>query len=222
MERIPDEAGASFSDDAGSAPPTPLFLAFLGALALSAVAVFWNGFGVGAVADFLLLAAVITGATLVMYAFLMIWATRAAQRADALALARPGALVVRAGRARGLSRMTRALRTEVPFVPLGLTLVADHTGLEVWVGPAEHPIRLARAPWEAVVEVRVTRVTRFGRAAGGLTVIVRDGEGGAAVELPVAVLGSGLGGLSVPTGVELEAIAEAIRERRTAAQHAAL
>lgn len=201
-------------DDTGAAAPTPLFLAYLGALALAALACFRGGIDVRATVDFLLLAAIVTGSVLVLFAGLMIWSTRAGQRAAALAAARPGALVLRGTRARGLARAVRALRTEVPFVPIGITLLADDSGIEVWSGSAEHPVRLGRAPWDAVADIRVTRVTRLGRSVGGITVSVRDGADGALVELPFAALGSGLGGLSVPTGVQLESLVEALRARR--------
>ncbi len=204
------------ADDTGTAAPTPLFLAYLVSLALAAVAAFFGGFGTDAVIDFLLLAAIVTGGVLVLFAVLMVWSTRAGHRAAALAAARPGALVLRGGRARGLRRAVRALRTEVPFVPIGLTLLADTTGFEVWCGSAEHPVRLGRVPWESVADIRVTRVTRLGRATGGVTVTVLDGAAGAGVELPFAVLGSGLGGLAVPDGPELEQIVCALRARRAA------
>lgn len=169
-----------------------------------------------AMIDFLLLAAIVSGAVLVLFAVVMIWAARAGQRAAVLAAARPGALVLRSGRASGVRRAVRALRTEVPFVPLGLTLLADHTGFEVWCGSPERPVRLSRAAWDAVADIRVTRVTRLGRASGGITVAVLDGDDGAPVELPFVVLGSGLGGLGAPSGPDLERIVCALRERRTA------
>ncbi len=206
-------------DDRGAAAPTPLFVAYVVALALSAVATFRGGVDARAIADFVLLAATLTGAALVLFAALMIWATRGRQRASALAAARPGALVLRGTRARGLAAAVRALRSEVPFVPIGVTLLADHRGLEVWSGAAEHPVRLGRAPWDAVADVRVTHVTRFGRSTGGITVSVLDGVDGGVVELPFAVLGSGLGGLSVPKGPELELIVESLRDRRADSVH---
>lgn len=220
MQQRVDGTRARAVDDTGAAAPTPLFLAYLGALVLAAAAAFHGGFGQDAVADFLLLAAIVTGSVLVLFAVLMIWSARAGHRADALAAARPGALVLRGGRAAGLRRAVSALRTEVPFVPVGLTLLADDRGFEVWCGSAEHPLRLGRAPWEAVSDIRVTRVTRLGRATGGITVTVLDGSEGAAVELPFAVLGSGLGGLAVPSGPELEQLVCALRARRTASVEA--
>src|SRR5690606_16409273 len=144
----------------------------------------------------------------------MIWAARAGQRAAVIAAARPGAIVLRAGRARGARRAVQALRAEVRFVPLGLTLLADDMGFEVWCGSPEHPVRLGRVAWDAVAEVRVSRVTRLGRASGGITVVVRDASDGAAVEVPFLVLGSGLGGLGAPTGPQLEHIACALGARR--------
>lgn len=204
------------ADDTGSAAPTPLFLAYLASLGLSAFAAFFGGLGTDAVIDFLLLAAIVTGGVLVLFAVLMIWSARAGHRAAALSTARPGALVLRGARARGLRRAVRALRTDVPFVPLGLTLLADDTGFEVWCGSAEHPVRLGRASWERVADIRVTRVTRLGRATGGITVTVLDGPDEAGVELPFAVLGSGLGGLTVPDGPELENIVCTLRARRAA------
>jgi len=215
MQRWRDEsARPRLRDDSGAAAPTPLFLAYLAALVLSALAAFRGGVDSRSTADFLLLAAIVTGTVLVLFAGLMIWSTRARQRAAALAAARPGALVLRGTRARGLSRAVRALRTEVPFVPIGLTLLADDSGIEVWSGSAEHPVRLGRAPWDAVADIRVTRVTRWGRSTGGITVSVLDGEDAGLVELPFAVLGSGLGGLSVPTGAHLEGLGDALPARR--------
>jgi hypothetical protein len=215
-----DGARARVADDSGAAAPTPLFLAYLGALVLAAAAAFHGGFGTDAVVDFLLLAAIVTGSVLVLFAVLMVWAARAGHRAAALAAARPGALVLRGGRAHGLRRAVRALRTEVPFLPIGLTLLADDTGFEVWCGSAEHPVRLGRAPWEAISDIRVTRITRLGRATGGITVTVLDGADGAGVELPFAVLGSGLGGIAVPAGPELEQLVCALRTRRAASVEA--
>lgn len=211
-----DGARARVADDAGTAAPTPLFLAYLASLGLSAAAAFFGGVGTDAVVDFLLLAAIVTGGVLVLFAVLMIWSARAGHRVAALATARPGAIVLRGGRARGLRRAVRALRTDVPFVPIGLTLLADDTGFEVWCGSAEHPVRLGRVPWERVADIRVTRVTGLGRATGGITVTVLDGSDDAGVELPFAVLGSGLGGLAVPDGPELEHIVCALRARRAA------
>jgi hypothetical protein len=211
-----DGTHARAADDTGTATPTPLFLAYLGALVLAAGAAFRGGFGTDAVVDFLLLAALVTGSVLVLFAVLMIWSARAGLRVAAIATARPGALVLRGGRARGLRRAARALRTDVPFVPIGLTLLADDTGFEVWCGSAEHPVRLGRAPWEAVSDIRVTRVTRLGRATGGITVTVLDGRDGEGVDLPLVVLGSGLGALGALAGTELEQLVCALRSRRAA------
>jgi hypothetical protein len=159
-----DGTRARAADDTGAAAPTPLFLAYLASLGLAAAGSFFGGFGTDAVIDFLLLAAIVSGSVLVLFAVLMIWSARAGHRVAALAAARPGALVLRGARARGLRRAVRALRTDVPFVPVGLTLLADETG----------------------------------------------------VELPFAVLGSGLGGLAVPDGPELEHLVCALRARRAA------
>jgi|GEM_PF-1989800 len=210
-----DGTRARAADDTGAAAPTPLFLAYLASLALAAAAAFSGGFGTNAVVDFLLLAATVTGSVLVLFAVLMVWSARAGHRAAAIAAARPGALVLRGARARGLRRAVSALRTDVPFIPIGLTLLADETGFEVWCGSAEHPVRLGRVPWESVADIRVTRVTRLGRATGGITLTVLDGADGTGVELPFAVLGSGLGGLAVPDGPELEQLVDALRVRRT-------
>lgn len=211
-----DGTRARAADDTGAAAPTPLFLAYLASLGLAAAGSFLGGFGTDAVVDFLLLAAIVSGSVLVLFAVLMIWSARAGHRVAALAAARPGALVLRGARARGLRRAVRALRTDVPFVPVGLTLLADDTGFEVWCGSAEHPVRLGRAPWERVADIRVTRVTRLGRATGGITVTMLDGADETGVELPFAVLGSGLGGLAVPDGPELEHLVCALRARRAA------
>lgn len=211
---------ARVADDTGTAAPTPLFLAYVCSLALSGAAALRGGMSADAMADFLLLAAIVSGTVLVLFAVVMIWSARAGQRAAVIAAARPGALVLRAGRASGARRAVRALRTEVPFVPLGLTLLADHTGFEVWCGSPEHPVRLGRAPWDAVADIRITRVTRLGRASGGITVTVLDGAGGAPVEIPFVVLGSGLGGLAAPCGTELEHIVCSLRDRRIAAVEA--
>lgn len=207
-------------DDAGATAPTPLFVAYISSLGLSGAAALRGGVGEHAMADFLLLAALVSGTVLVLFAGVMIWSARAGQRAAVIAAARPGAVVLRAGRATGARRAVRALRTEVPFVPVGLTLLADHTGFEVWCGSPEHPVRLGRAPWDAVSDVRVTRVSRLGRASGGITVTVLDGAGGAPVEIPFVILGSGLGGLAVPSGPELEHIACALGARRIEALEA--
>ncbi|MFT4028739.1 MAG: hypothetical protein QM675_02595 [Protaetiibacter sp.] len=200
--------------DEGAASPTPLFFAFLGALVLCGAVAFRRGFAPGGVTDFLLLAAIVTGTTLVLYAGLMLWATRAGQRVQVIAALRPEALVLHGARARGLRSAVRSLHTDVPFVPIGLTLLADQTGFEVWAGSPEHPIRLGRAPWESVADIRVTRVALWGRAAGGITVTVVPGPDARLVELPFAVLGAGLGGLSAPSGAELEQLAEVLRARR--------
>src|SRR6218665_1152083 len=218
MSRNDDEVWAEpLAVDAGRAAPTPLFLGFLGALAVSAILAFRGGFTIMAVADFLLLAAVITGTVMAVFIAAIIWATRAAQRASVLAAARPGAVVVRAQRAPGLAQGVHALHAEVLVVPIGLTIVADDSGLEGWCGPAEQPLRLGRAPWHLVAEVRTTRVTRWGRAGGGITVTLSDDADGAPTELPFAIVGHGLGGLFAPSGRRLEALADALDARRTAA-----
>lgn len=205
-------------DDAGAVAPTPLFLAYVSALVLSVVAAFRGGIDIRSAVDFVLLASIVTGAVLVLFAGVMIWSTRARQRAAALAAARPGALVLGATRTRDLSRSVHALGAEVSFVPIGLTLLADETGIEVWAGSAEHPVRLGRAPWDAVVDIRVAGVTRWGRSIRGITVSVLEGAGIA--ELPFAVVGAGLGGLSVPAGERLEEIAAALRARQAESIHA--
>lgn len=208
---------ARVADDTGTTTPTPLFLAYVSSLALSGAAALRGGVSADAMADFLLLAALVTGTVLVLFAVLMIWSARAGQRAAVLAAARPGALVLRAGRAAGARRAVRALRTEVPFVPIGLTLLADDSGFEVWCGSPEHPVRLGRAAWDGVADIRITRVTRLGRASGGITVSVLADADDATVDVPFVVLGSGLGGLAAPCGTELELIVDALRERRAAA-----
>ncbi|AYF97499.1 hypothetical protein [Protaetiibacter intestinalis] len=197
--------------------PTPLFLGFLGALVVVGGVAFRAGFTVSALADFLLLAAIVTGLVLVVFAWLMIWATRAAQRAERLAAARPGAVVIRAVGSRGLRRAVAALRTEVAFLPLGFTVVADRTGIEVWGGSAEHPLRIGRAPWDAVADIAIVRVSRAGRAADGLSVAILDGVEGSRVELPIAVVGYGLGGLFAPRRPQLLELHRELTVRRSAA-----
>ncbi len=197
--------------------PTPLFLGFLGALALAALASFRGGFGLVAMADFLLLASVVTASTLVAFAGVMVWAARAGQRAEVLAAHRPGSLVLRAGRAYGLRPAMHRVRPDAGYLPLGLTLLADESGFEFWCGSPEHPLRLGRITWEDVAEVRVTRVSRWGRAGGGITVVASATAERAAVELPFAVTGAGLGGLFAPPGAELERVAAALRSRHAAA-----
>ncbi len=207
-----DSARPSLAEDTGAASPTPLFLAYVASLGLSALGAFRTGVDARSAVDFLLLASILTGAALVLFAGLMIWSTRAGQRVAALAAARPGALVLRGMRARGLRSAVRALRAETPFVPIGLTLLADDSGFEVWGGSAEHPVRLGRARWDEVVDVHVAHVTRWGRASDGIVVTVAEDD--RIVELPFAVLGSGLGGLCVPTAEELAGYVDALRERR--------
>ena len=203
--------------DAGRASPTPLFLGFLGALVFSAIVAFHSGFTLAAAADFLVLSAIVTGTVMIMFAGAMIWATRAAQRASVLAAARPGAVVLQAQRAPGLAQAVHVLRAEVRVVPIGLTIVADDSGLEVWCGSAEQPLRLGRAPWHAIAEVRATRVTRWGRAGGGITVTLTDDPDAAPTELPFAIVGQGLGGLFAPSGRRLEAVVDALETQRIAA-----
>ncbi|RQP08816.1 MAG: hypothetical protein EAS51_13565 [Microbacteriaceae bacterium] len=213
-----DSARPRLRDESGAAAPTPLFLAYVATLGLSALGAFSGGVDSRAVVDFLLLASIVTGAALVLFAGLMIWSTRAGQRTSALAAARPGALVVRAMRAHGLRAAVRRVGIETPFVPIGLTLLADDAGFEVWGGSAEHPVRLGRALWDEVVEVRVAHVARLGRGTDGLVVTVADDDH--TVELPFAVVGSGFGGLWAPAGGELERFVLAMLDRRTGAVHA--
>lgn len=196
-------------------PPTPLFLAYLGSLALAGAACFRDGVGVTAVSEFLVLAAVVTGSTLLMFATLLLVGARAHQRTNVLAEARPGALIVPAVDARGVHRAARALRIEVSGLPISLSLLADDTGFEVWSGSPEHPVRLGRAAWQHVLCVRVADVTRWGRVTAGLVVTV-VGYDGAAVELPFVVRGAGLGGLAARPAGELEALVAELRARRTA------
>lgn len=219
MSRNDDDARAQALDavDAGRASPTPLFLGFLGALVLSAVVAFHGGFTLLAAADFLVLTAIITVTVMIIFVAAMIWAARAAQRAAVLAAARPGAVVLQAQRAPGLAQGLDALRAEVLVVPIGLTIVADDSGLEVWSGSAEQPLRLGRAPWQVIAEVRATRVTRWGRAGGGITVTLAGDPDAAPIELPFAVVGHGLGGLFAPSGPRLEALVDALELRRIAA-----
>lgn len=202
------------------AAPTPLFLGFLGALALSAAITFHDGLSLTAAADFLAIAAIIAVMVGIAFATAMVWGVRAAQRADVLAQARPGAVVLRAQRAPGLAPAAHALRADIPVMPIGLTLVADDSGIEVWSGSPENLLRVGRAPWHAVADVRATRVTRMGRAGGGIVVTVLDPSGDAMTELPFAIVGVGLGGLFAPTGARLEAIVAALNARRTAAEFA--
>lgn len=201
----------------GHVTPTPLFLGFLGALALSAVMSFHSGLSLAAAVDFLLLAAVIAVCVLTAFTIALVWAARAGQRAEVLAEARPGAVVLRAQRAPGLAPAVHALSAEIPVVPIGLTIVADDSGIEVWSGSPENLLRIGRAPWHAVVGIRATRVTRMGRAGGGIIVTVVDPSGESMAELPFAIVGVGLGGLFAPTGARLEAMVTALNVRRVAA-----
>jgi hypothetical protein len=213
-----EERGTAPIVDAHRATPTPLFLGFLGALAFSAVLSFHDGLSLSATAQFLVLAAVIAVSVGIAFTIAMIWATRAAQRAAVLAEARPGAVVLRAQRAPGLAPAVHALSAEIPMMPLGLTIVADDSGLEVWSGSPENLLRIGRAPWHAVADIRVTRVTRLGRAGGGIVVTVADPSGDALTDLPFAIVGVGLGGLFAPTGARLESVVSALNSRRVAAE----
>ncbi|QEO09299.1 hypothetical protein [Protaetiibacter larvae] len=198
--------------DTGRSAPTPLFLGFLGALVLVGAFAFRRGLSLASTADFLMLAAIVTGAVLVAFSISMIWATRTALRASELERARPGALVVRAMRVRGMLSVAPALDAESPRVPLGITLLADDTGLELWGGAAEHPARLARIPWESVDDIRRTAHTRWGRAAAGITVHAMCH--GAAVELPLAIVGAGLGGLFAPDEERIDDLVAGLHARR--------
>ncbi|MCS0498711.1 hypothetical protein [Protaetiibacter mangrovi] len=214
MQRHDDEAARpALVDETGAWAPSPLFSAFLGALGLSGALAVHSGADASALADFLLLASLVAGSTLVLFAGLMIWAARAGQRVAELAALRPGAVVLRGARVRGLGAAMRRLHPDVAFLPVGITLLADETGFELWSGSPEHPIRLGREPWERVDVIRVSRVTRWGRAVGGVTLEVRTCAGDS-VELPLGVLGAGLGGLAVPSGLELETIVARLRDRR--------
>lgn len=193
-------------DDTGAATPTPLFLAYVTSLGISGAVALRGGARTESVIDFLLLAAIVTGAVLLLFALVMIWAARAGQRGAVLAQTRPGAIVLRAGRARGARRAVRALRAETRFVPAGVTLLADHTGFEVWCGSPEHPVRMGRVAWDAVDDIRVSRVTRLGRSIAGFVLVVREAGEDAPVELPFLVLGSGLGGLGIASADRLEHI----------------
>jgi hypothetical protein len=218
MERN-DEAPRESAQALGSGrtTPTPLFLGFLGALALSAVMAFHDGLTLNAAVGFLMLAAVIAASVLGAFTIVMIWGARAGQRAEVLAQARPGAVVLRAQRAPRLAGAVHALNAEVAVVPLGLTIVADDAGFEVWSGSPEHLLRVGRAPWDAVADIRVTRVTRMGRGGGGIVVTVLGAPGEAVVELPFALVGVGMGGLFAPTGARLTSIVAALETRRIAA-----
>ncbi len=220
MSRVRERAWALI-DDAGTSSPTPLFIAFVTTLALAALFAYRGGPSTNATLDFLVLAATVSVAVLGAFGGLVLWSTRAGHRAANLAAVRPGAVVARSTRAAGLQRAMRTLPNRPPFVPLGLTLLADDTGVELWAGSAEHPLRLGRAPWEAVADVRVTHVTRWGRAADGISVSIRGGEHGSTVELPFALVGSGLAGLFTPPREELDALVVEL-ERRRLASHATL
>jgi len=200
------------------ATPTPLFLGFLGGLALAAALTFQDGVTLSSAAHFLILAALIATSVLVAFAVAMVWAARAAQRAGVLAAARPGAVVLQAQRAPGLAPAASALSAEIPVMPIGLTIVADDSGVEVWAGSPEHLLRIGRAPWHAVADIRVTRMTRMGRAGGGIVVTVFDPAGDSMTELPFAIVGVGLGGLFAPTGARLESMVAALNSRRVAAE----
>lgn len=204
-------------DDAGQSAPTPLFIAFLTAIALTAIFAFRQGVSVTATLDFLVLATAVSLAALVAFGALLLWSTRAGHRAANLAAARPGATVIRGTRAFGLTRSVRASHASLPFVPLGLTLVADDTGFEWWAGSAEHPVRLGRTPWESVDAVRATRVTRWGRLTGGITIGTRSRDDVEPLELPFAVIGAGLGGVFSPDAADLEALVSSLNARRAAA-----
>jgi len=215
MLRMQDEHADHGAPQRAPVPPTPLFLAYLGGLALAGAACFRRGIGVTALSEFLVLAAVVTGATLLMFAALLVVAARSHQRTTVLEQARPGAIVVPAADARGVHRAARALRVEVSGLPISLSLLADDTGFEVWSGSPEHPVRLGRAAWQHVLFVRVADVTRWGRVASGLVVTV-VGYDGATVELPFVVRGAGLGGLAARQAGELETLVAELRARRTA------
>ncbi|WP_167050471.1 hypothetical protein [Salinibacterium sp. ZJ77] len=215
VNRVRDRARALI-DDAGTSSPTPLFIAFVTTLALAALFAYRGGPSATATLDFLVLAATVSAAALGAFGGLVLWATRAGHRAANLAAVRPGALVIRSTRVAGLRQALRTLRPRPPFVPFGLTLLADDTGVELWAGSAEHPLRFGRVPWEAVAGIRVTHVTRWGRAADGISVSLLDGTHGAAVELPFALVGSGLAGLFTPPREELDALVAELERRRLA------
>ncbi|TXK19226.1 hypothetical protein [Homoserinibacter sp. GY 40078] len=204
------------TDDRGHAAPTPLFLAFLGALVLAAAFAFRTGFDASTVRDFLLLASIVSGCVLLAFVGIMVWATRAGHRAAVLSASRPGAVVIRAMRSRGLASAAAGMASGRRVLPIGITLVADDGGIEVWGGPAEEPVRIARAPWQSVQAIRVGRVNRAGRASDGLLFTVGIAADGG-VELPVAVVGTGLGGLSSLTPAALERLAGGLEARRVAA-----
>ncbi len=199
---------------AGHASPTPLFLGFLGALGLSAAVSFSGGVTLTAAVDFLVLAAVVALSVLTAFGVAMVWSVRAGQRAAVLSQVRPDAVVVPAQRAPGIARGAHALGVDLPVMPLGLTLVADDSGLEVWSGSPENLLRVGRAPWHRVAGIRATRVTRMGRSGGGIVVTVTDGSDDNVVELPFAIVGAGLGGLFAPGGARLDAIVASLEARR--------
>lgn len=211
------ERARGLVDDAGTSAPTPLFVAFLAALAIAALFAYRSGPSAAATFDFIVIAVSITVAALLTYGALALWSIRAGHRAASLSAARPGAVVARGSRVAGLALALRALRAESPLVPFGLTLVADDLGIELWSGAAEHPVRIGRVPWDLVEAVRVTHVTRFGRCADGVTVTVRRAPDAATIELPFAVTGSGLMGLFTPPRAELEQLVASLEERRAAA-----
>lgn len=197
-----------------AATPTPLFLAFLGALLLSAVFTLHGGVTRSSVADFLFLAAIISGSVIAAFGGIMIWATRAGQRASELARIRPGATVIRGTRTPELAKRLIAVGRTGRFVPVGVTVVADETGIELWSGAAEHPVRIARTQWASVADVRSTRIARWGRVTKGIVVTVVDRRDGSHIELPFAVTGAGLGGVFSPPWAEVLAHVDALRARR--------
>ena len=213
MSRNDDEVRAQALDvvDAGRASPTPLFLGFLGALVFSAIVAFRSGFTL--IGDGRLPGADRDrhrhGHDHVRRRDDLGRPRRAARiraRRGAPGRGRPAGPAgagAGAGGARACAPRCWWCRSDSPSWP---TTADSRCG----AGSAEQPLRLGRAPWHAVAEVRATRVTRWGRAGGGITVTLTDDADGAPTELPFAVVGHGLGGLFAPSGRRLEALVDAL------------
>lgn len=181
--------------------------------AILRVVIAWRGESpAAALRDAITQSAIFGACLVVLFAIFALWQSGTVRRNRSLRAERLDAVVLSSGRS---PRTVDALRSLAGAdsselsVPLGLSLVADPVGLEVWGGWAQARL-IASFPWVKVQSVEVTNVAELGRRSRGLLFNV-IGQGGV-VELPFIITGRGFAGLYPERERVLEDVAHEMRE----------
>lgn len=158
---------------------------------------------------------------LLLFAAVVAWRVGYFVRARQLARTRTSAVIFDTGRAKALGDVIPSLSpaqlTSDPPWPLGLTAVADESGLTLWGGWREL-CEYLNLRWEDVTSIQFTEVAELGRRSRGIVVRVRSEPG--EVDVPLVVTGSGLAGLFPKSRKDINSLIvriESLRQRAASA-----